>query len=315
MSERRLDPLTGEWRTFALPGDAAGASRGHPGPAPRQSYDMVVVEERFPPASAEAPLPTLPPTRLYPVAPDSAASELVCYGENLPAVGTEMTVAQLERVIAVWADRYAQLGARENVHYVFVFEDGGELASDDAHLAHGRIHAYPEIPPVPWRELQTAQAHLEANGTCVLCDVVARERADGVRIVDKNRSFLTYVPFAARFPYEVHVIARRHATSLLDLSDPERAALAALLYRLMKGLNRLFASPTPYVMSMHQSPTDDGQWLAVSHFHMEFTPARQHTGLHEAFGAPQLGAGVFINDVLPEDTAAELRTALAGAVQ
>jgi UDPglucose--hexose-1-phosphate uridylyltransferase len=128
------------------------------------------------------------------------------------------------------------------------------------HHAHGQVYAYPEVPPLAARELAAAAEHLDRHGSCVVCDTVAQERAEGVRVVAHNNAFVAYVPFAARFPYEVHVVAHRHAPSLLDLSDPDRAALAAILLDVVQGYDALFGFPLPYVMSMHQAPTSDGDW-------------------------------------------------------
>ena len=322
MSERRRDPLTGEWRTFAThrqdrtflpPEDHCPfcPSRGAEATeVPRSDYDLVVFDNRFPSFSAEPSLPTVPPSRLYLVEPALGASEVVLYTSDHHSTMAELSLEQVDKVVAVWAERYAELGAREEVAYVFVFENKGEAIGVTLHHPHGQIYAYPEIPPVPRRELEAAQRHLDAQGTCVVCDVVARERADGVRVVHQDRSFLAYVPFAARFPYEVHVTARRHAASLLDLTDPERAALAETLSAVVKGLDRLFGFSLPYVMSMHQAPTDDGQWQPVSHFHIEFTPFHRTARKLKYLAGSELGGGAFINDTLPERTAAELRAAL-----
>ncbi|MDQ3979701.1 MAG: galactose-1-phosphate uridylyltransferase [Actinomycetota bacterium] len=323
MSERRRDPLTGQWRTFAthrqdrtfLPPEdhcpfCPTRRPEEPTEVRRPDYDVVVFDNRFPSFSAQPELPTVPPSRLYLVEPALGASEVVLYTSDHHSNLSEMSTEQVEKVIAVWADRYAELGAREEVAYVFVFENKGEVIGVTLHHPHGQIYAYPEIPPVPMRELETAQRHLDARGTCVLCDVVARERADGVRVVDQNRSFLAFVPFAARFPYEVHVTARRHAASLLDLTDPERSALAEVLSRVVKGLDQLFGFSLPYVMSMHQAPTDDGQWQPVSHLHLEFTPLHRSATKLKYLAGSELGGGAFINDTLPERTAAELRVAV-----
>jgi UDPglucose--hexose-1-phosphate uridylyltransferase len=179
------------------------------------------------------------------------------------------------------------------------------------HHPHGQIYAYPEIPPRARRELDVALAHIEDFGTCVYCDVVARERADGVRVLTQNASFMAFVPFAARFPYEVHVTSLRHAASLLDLTDPERVALAEILQHVIRAYDGLFGFPLPYVMSMHQAPTDDGEHQHVSHFHVEFTPLHRTAEKLKYLAGSELGAGAFINDTAPEDTAARLRSVAA----
>ena len=325
MSERRFDPITGEWRIFArhrqdrtfLPSEdhcplCPTVDPARPTEIPFPAFDVVVFENRFPSLVRQPPAPEVPDSILYPVAPAAGATEVVVYSDDHDLELADMEVPRIARLVDVWADRYAELGARDEVAYVFVFENRGVAVGVTLHHPHGQIYAYPEIPPRPRRELDVALAHLERHGTCVFCDVVARELADGVRVVAQNESFLAFVPFAARFPYEVHVVAHRHAPSLLDLTDTERSSLAALLRRVLTGYDRLFGFPLPYVMAMHQAPADDGQHQAVSHFHMEYTPAHRTAEKLKYLAGSELGAGAFLNDTAPEETAARLRAAVTG---
>ena len=323
--ERRFDPTTAEWRTFAthrqdrtfLPvadhcplcpaRDASFRTE-----IPAASYDLAVFDNRFPALVADPPVPPLPSTPLYPVEPAWGATEVVVYSDDHDATLGELGADHIRRLVDVWADRYRVLGGRDEVAYVFVFENRGEVIGVTLSHPHGQIYAYPEIPPRPRAELEAGLAHLARHGTCVFCDVVARERAEGLRLVAQNGRFLAFVPFAARFPYEVHLIAHRHATSLLDLTDPERDDLAQLLEAVLHGFDALFGFPLPYVMSMHQAPTDDGPWQEVSHLHLEFTPVHRTATKLKYLAGSELGAGAFINDATPEVTASQLRAAVLG---
>jgi len=322
MSERRYDPVTGEWRMFAghrqdrtfLPPDAfcplCPTKEGQPPTEiPLPEFEVVVFENRFPSLVREPPEPAVAGSELSPVLPSHGANEVVVYSDDHHLSLGEMEVGRIAKVVAVWADRYAVLGSRDEVAYVFIFENKGVAVGVTLHHPHGQIYAYPEIPPRVRQELDVATAHIAEHGTCVYCDVVARERSDGVRVIAHNRSFLAFVPFAARFPYEVHVASLRHAASLLDLSDPERLALADVLRTVVRAYDRLFGFPLPYVMSMHQAPTDDGEHQHISHFHIEFTPLHRTAEKLKYLAGSELGAGAFINDTAPEDTAARLRAA------
>jgi UDPglucose--hexose-1-phosphate uridylyltransferase len=324
MNERRLDPTTDEWRMFATgrqdrtflpPADQCPLcptrDPAFPTEIPESGYDVVVFDNKFPSLLAAPPSPATAAGDPYGVTPSAGATEVVVYSDDHGLAFADLGIDRITRLIDVWADRYAVLGARDEVAYVFVFENRGEAIGVTLHHPHGQIYGYPEIPPRPRRELETAAAHMAATGCCVFCDVGARERADGVRLVAQNRSFLAFVPFAARFPYEVHVMAHRHASSLLDLTDPERRALAELLQTVVRGYDALFGFPLAYVMSMHQAPTDDGEWQPISHFHIEFTPFHRTATKLKFLAGSELGAGAFINDTAPEETAAELRAAVA----
>jgi len=320
MTERRLDPTTGEWRMFASrrqdrtflpPEDHCPLCPTRPACPPTEiplpTFDVVVFENRFPALVASPPPPDVATSALYRVEPSCGANEVIVYSDDHNLEVCDMGLAKIVRIVEVWADRYGALGSRDDVRYVLIFENRGEAMGVTLHHPHGQIYAYPEVPPRPRLELTTASRYLEETGACVFCDIVARELADGERIIAGNRDFLAFVPFAARFPYEVHVLAHRHAPSLLDLTDPERGALADLLKVVRVAYDRLFGFPLPYVMAMHQSPTDDGQWEAVSHLHLEFTPPHRTATKLKYLAGSELGGGAFINDTRPETTAATLR--------
>jgi UDPglucose--hexose-1-phosphate uridylyltransferase len=321
--ERRRDPTTGDWTTFAThrqdrtflpPADQCPLcptrDPEHPTEVPRAAYDFVVFDNKFPSLTADAPQPVAPPSGVYDVAPARGATEVIVYSDDHDLKLADMPAERLARLVDVWADRYAELGRRDEVAYVFVFENKGEAMGVTLHHPHGQVYAYPEIPPRPMRELTAALDHFAAQGTCVYCDVVARERVDGVRVVCGNESVVAYVPYWARYPYEVHVTMRRHAASLLDVTAPERLRLAEVLRAVLRAYDGLFGFPMPYVMSMHQAPTDDGQWQHVSHLHIELTPPHRTATKLKYLAGSELGGGAFVNDTVPERTAAELRAVL-----
>jgi UDPglucose--hexose-1-phosphate uridylyltransferase len=302
--ERRLDPLEHAWRLLGPSPERVAATE-----IPRRSSEIAVFDDDVgplvpdPPGSAPAGAP-------YRTAPAVGAAELVVYTDAHGASLVDLGRDRIELLIHVWADRYAELGARPDVAYVFIFENRGAEFGVAVDHPHGQIYAYPEIPARVVRRLERARAHLAAKRTCVHCDVVARERADGIRVVAQTESFSAFVPFAPRFAYEVHVLSRRHAASLLDLTDPERASLAEILESVLRAYDALFGFPLPYVMSVHQSPTDDGENAPISHFQIEFAPIHETATRLKHIAGPELGAGSFVVDGTPEEHASELRSAL-----
>ncbi len=325
-TERRRDPLSGEWRTFAahrqertfLPPAShcplcPTRDPGSPTEVPWAQFDIAVFDNRFPSLVAVPPSPTSSSSPLYEAAPALGATEVIVYSDDHDATLPSLGVDRVRLLVDVWAQRYAALGAREDIDYVFVFENRGEAVGVTLPHPHGQVYAYPEVPPLVARELAAARRHMAEHGTCVLCDVVGAEQAAGVRVVARNDAFTAFVPFAARFPFEVHVVTQRHAPSLLDLSDPERDALASMLHEVVAGYDRLFGFPLPYVMSVHQEPTADGDWQPISHFHIEFTPFHRSADRMKYLAGSELGAGAFLNDVAPEQAAADLRAVVSPA--
>jgi UDPglucose--hexose-1-phosphate uridylyltransferase len=320
MSELRFQELRGEQvvyaidrqeRTFLPPAEHCPLCPTLPGGEPTEipfaEFEIAVFANRFP--AFEAP---------------HGAAEVVVYTDaHSGSLGT-LSATRVRALMWVWRQRYAELGAREDVAYVLIFENRGVEVGVTLHHPHGQIYAYPFLPPVPALEL-AADARL---GGCAPCALVARELADGERVIYENEGVVVYVPYAARWAYEAHVVMRAHRPSLLECEPRELDALADALQTLVRGYDALFQRPFPYVMAVHQAPTGGGSpgdrgSLADGvaelgggsggggHLHVElYPPLRTAEKLKYLAGSEQ-GAGTFISDTLPEDSAATLRRAIA----
>jgi UDPglucose--hexose-1-phosphate uridylyltransferase len=143
--------------------------------------------------------------------------------------------------------------------------------------------------------------------SCLHCDVLAQEHEDGRRVVVKGEYFTAFVPFYAHFPFEAHVFARRCAPSIADLDANERRDLASVLKRLLLGYDALFGFSLPYMMVMHQAPTDGEDHERIAHFHIEFYPPNRTADKLKYQAGSETGAGAFIMDVVPEQSAETLR--------
>ena len=200
------------------------------------------------------------------------------------------------------------------VRYVFIFENKGEAIGVTLHHPHGQIYAYPFVPPRPKKELESAARYRsQTEGRCLHCDLLSEELDDGRRVVAAGDHFAAFVPFYARFPYEAHVYANRCSPSIGDLSGDERLDLARVLKRLLVGYDRLFGFSLPYMMVMHQAPTDGGDYGGVAHFHIEFYPPNRTADKLKYLAGSETGAGAYVMDALPEQTAGKLREAVEGA--
>ena len=326
MNQLRWDPTLREWvtyathrqdRTFLPPAEYCPLCPTEPGgfptEVPRESYDIVVFENKFPSYVPDAPVPDELGTTLMPTAPGRGVTEVVVYSDKHEETLAGLPEGRICSLVGVWADRYAELGAREEVAYVFIFENKGEAIGVTLHHPHGQIYGYPFVPPRPKEELEAARAHVEEHGACLHCDLLAEEHADGRRVIYKGDLFTAFVPFYAHYPYEVHVYARRCAPSIADLDEDERKELAHTLKRLLAGYDALFGFSLPYVMAMHQAPTDGEDHEGVAHFHIEFYPPNRTAEKLKYLAGSEVGAGAFIVDALPETTAAALREAVEEA--
>ncbi|HEX8069212.1 MAG TPA: galactose-1-phosphate uridylyltransferase [Pyrinomonadaceae bacterium] len=319
MSELRWHPLLGEWvatathrqeRTFLPPPDhcplCPTLPGGFPTEIPAPAYDIVVFENRFPSLRPDPPAPSVADTDLYPVRPARGQCEVVVYTPNHNSTLAAEPVEQLDKLVQVWTERFAALGARDYIDYVFIFENKGEAIGVTLHHPHGQIYGYPFIPPRVERELEQSRAHFARTGGCLLCHVLAEERRDGRRVVAETDAFVAYIPFFARYPYEVHVTPTRHLQALTDLTRAEQRDLAACLKMVVAAYDRLFNLSFPYMMVLHQRPTDGGAY-DYYHFHVEFYPPLRTATKLKYLAGSETGAGLYINDTLAEEKAAELR--------
>ena len=326
MNQLRWDPTLREWvayathrqdRTFLPPAEYCPLDPTKPGgfptEVPRESYDIVVFENRWPSFAPDAPEPGEEGSSLTPTAPGSGICEVVLYSDDHYGTLAGMGEARIRNLIEVWADRYAELGSVDFVHYVFIFENKGEAIGVTLHHPHGQIYAYPFIPPRPKKELEAATEYRSENEhRCLHCDVLTQEHEDGRRVVVRGERFTAFVPFYAHFPYEAHVYARRCAPSIADLSGEEKRDLAGVLKRLLVGYDRLFGFSLPYMMVMHQAPTDGREYEGVAHFHIEFYPPNRTADKLKYLAGSETGAGAYVMDALPEQTAEGLREAVGG---
>jgi UDPglucose--hexose-1-phosphate uridylyltransferase len=326
LSELRWNPLLGEWvatathrqeRTFLPPADfcplCPTKEGGFPTEVPESAYDLVVFENRFPSLRPDPPPPAVEGTELYPVRPGQGVCEVVLYSPHHNSTLAEEPVEQIYKLVRVWIDRFQELGALDFIDYVFEFENKGEAIGVTLHHPHGQIYAYPFIPPRIQRELDESHSHQARTGRCLVCDIVGEEQRDGRRIIAVNESFVAYIPFFAGYPYEVHIASLRHLQSLSDLSVPEQKGLAELLKMVLAAYDRLFDLSFPYIMSIHQRPTDGGVY-DYYHFHIEFYPPLRTATKLKYLAGSETGAGMFINDTLAEEKAKELRAHVSPVV-
>jgi len=319
LSELRWNPLLGEWvataterqeRTFLPPANfcplCPTKEGGFPTEVPESTYDIAVFENRFPSLRLDPSSPAVEGTDFYPVRPAKGVCEVVLYSPNHTTTLADEPVEQIYKLVQVWTDRFIELGALDDVSYVFEFENKGEAIGVTLHHPHGQIYAYPFIPPRIAREVQQSRAHRSRTGRCLICDIVGQEHKDGRRIVAQNSSFVAVIPFFARWPYEVHIYSSRHLQAFPDMEPSEQRDLASMLKMVLVAFDRLFNFSFPYMMVIHQRPVDGGSYDHY-HFHIEFYPPLRNASKLKYVAGSETGAGMFINDTLAEEKVLELR--------
>jgi UDPglucose--hexose-1-phosphate uridylyltransferase len=312
----RWHPLLGEWvayathrqdRTFLPPPEynplAPTTDPTRPTELPAGHYDVAVFENLFPTLTAGA---HDPPALVVPTREGRGRCEVVVFTQDSNASLGSLPLWHLELVLEVWAERYRVLGARPEIQYVYPFENRGIEVGVTLSHPHGQIYAYPFVPPIAARELVNQQAHFSAHGRGLLEDLVAQELADGRRLLYEGAHTMAFVPVAARYPYEVWIATRRPRASFAELDGVMRADFARALKTVLLKYDALWGRPFPYIMAVHQAPTD-GQPHPEAHLHVEFYPPYRMERRLKFLAGSEIGAGVFTADTDPDDKAAELR--------
>ena len=211
-------------------------------------------------------------------------------------------------VVEAWAQRTEALSAMVGIRHVFPFENRGEQIGVTLHHPHGQIYAYPYPAPHAARLAARSRAHLAATGRALMGEILADEAAAGDRMVIEGEHFSAYVPYAARWPLEIHLVPHRQVPDLAALTGAERDELAVLYQDLVQRVDRLYTTPTPYIAAWHQTPVNaadrEAGWL-----HLQLTSPRRAEDKLKFLAGSEAAMGAFINDVTAEQTAARLREA------
>jgi UDPglucose--hexose-1-phosphate uridylyltransferase len=317
-TELRHDPLADQWvvvaghrqaRTFLPPSSECPLCPSHDDQlteVPEDDYDVVVFENRFPSLAQDGA--------------DAAAGddqtrhgfgrcEVVCFTSDHASTLSSVEPTRMGLVLDAWIDRTAALSAIPGVEYVFIFENRGlEIGVTLSH-PHGQIYAYPFVPPRDAQIRASARSYRERTGKDLFETVIERERTDGERILYDGEHWIAFVPRAARWPFEIQIYTKRTVSRLPDLTDDEKAEFATMYLRLLRALDSVLGVPMPYIAAWHQAPvlSDD----LDSRLFLEVFSLRRAAEKLKYLAGSESAAGVWINDIRPEDSAAMLREAMA----
>ena len=263
------------------------------------AYEAAVFDNRFP---SFRPVPPPPPPSDGLTSPALGRCEVVLYTHRHEASFGRLSPSELCRVLAVWIDRAGELWNDPAHAYVSVFENrGAEVGATIAH-PHGQIYALDHVPPIIATKAAAHHRHRERADRCLSCKVTELD-ARSERVVTENGSFVVSVPFAARWPFEVAVRARRHGLGrLTELTPIEQRDLALALRDVVLRYDALFDFPLPYMLVAQEAPADEPDW----HLAFELYPPHRAAGMMKIRASVETGLGLFLNDVAPEDAASRL---------
>jgi len=322
----RQDPLTGEWISIA----AARQNRAFLPPAHLDplapttatnqtevpnNYDVAVFENKSPSfgplIGAEFTLDDLDAIGLNRTLPSVGRCEVVCFSPATEGSFGSLTESRARTVIEAWADRTAALSAMPGIQQVFPFENRGEAIGVTLHHPHGQIYSYPYVTPRTQRLVESIGKFAATNPGENLFQAILENELASERVVLRGEHWTAFVPFAARWPIEVHMLPNRHVPDFAALTDEERDELAGLYLKLLRGIDALYDTPTPYIAAWHQAPVnvarDDIRLM------LQLTSPRRAKDRLKYLAGSEAAMGAWIGDVPPETAAAFIREGIERA--
>jgi len=315
MAELRFNPITRDWLMVAghrqnrpqMPEDWCPFCVGS-GRVPGEGYDVLRYSNDFPALSAEPPMPDDVAGELFATMPAYGRCDILLYDDQHKARLADLTNEHVHKLARMWLDVFTDFACDEKIKYVYIFENRGEVVGVTMPHPHGQTYGYPYIPRNIRDELAGAKEHYDRTGSCLFCDLLARELADGRRIIHENEHFVLYTPFFAQTAYCTHITARRHITDIAQMTDQELDALGEIVRNASAMYDALYDKPFPYMMCMHNAPTDGGDYTHY-HFHIEFIPPMRSAVKQQFFASSETGAGAWCNPTCPEEKAKQLQAA------
>ncbi len=232
---------------------------------------------------------------------------VICFSPRHDLTFPELDHASIENILATWTEQSTELGSKDFIKYVQVFENKGAVMGCSNPHPHSQLWGTEHIPNEPAKELERQKAYFNENGRTLLNDYLKEEHKRGERILFTNDHFTALVPYWAVWPFEILMIAHRNVGYLADLTPPEMGALAEIMKRVTTRYDNLFEISFPYSMGLHQAPFDDQphpEWTLHWHYYpplLRSATVRKFMVGYEMLAMPQ-------RDITPESAAERLRS-------
>jgi UDPglucose--hexose-1-phosphate uridylyltransferase len=242
---------------------------------PKDRWYTKVISNRYPAVSTSNP-------NAYGI------QEIVIETPNHLLEMEDLPEEHLVKIFETYDQRTREISKDPNIQYILTFKNNGGRAGASLSHAHSQIFATAFLPPHLADKSSKALAYRLEHGTCVYCDVIAKERL-GVRHVWEDDNILAFTPYASFHNYEVWIMPKRHLDNVTNLNAEERTSAAFILKRLLRGIGDLHL---PYNFYFHQVVRDTDQ-----HLYIKLTPRGS------VWAGVELGTGLVINPVTPEAAA------------
>jgi UDPglucose--hexose-1-phosphate uridylyltransferase len=268
--------------------------------------DVYIFDNDFPALLEEevqAPQDTNP---LFVSKAERGINRVVCFSPRHDLTIPEMEVEALEKVVQAWKEEYINLGSKDFINHVQIFENKGSVMGCSNPHPHGQIWAQSSLPTHVEKVQLNLLAYYNKNSRSLLQDYLEAELERQERVVLENEHFAVVVPFWATWPFETLIISKRHYGNITEMTQEEGRSFAEMLKRLTVKYDNVFNTSFPYSAGIHQTPTD-GKEHPEWHFHMHFYPPLLRSATVRKFMVGYEMLGEAQRDISPEKSAAMLK--------
>ena len=319
IGELRLDPLLNEWvvvaahrqgRVFLPPKELCPLcpTKGDLlTEVPDSNYEVVVFDNRSPSLrhpDGDWAIPEMVGTATV-EGTAAGKCEVICFTDDHGSSFKDLTPQRVRVLLEAWSDRVRELSQEPYIHHIAPFENRGEEVGVTLSHPHGQIYAYSFLPSRVQKMLAVAKLHYENTGRILFDDILAREIKDGERIIAKNDYWVAFVPYAARYPFEIHLAPLDPVADLAGLSSKQSDAFPEIALEVMRRLDGVFGISMAYIATWHQAPVREGRDLL--RLHWQITSVRRAPGKLKYLSGSESAMGAFIMDLKPEQSAGQLR--------
>ncbi len=265
-----------------------------------------VFDNDHPCVGQDAPSQLETPAGIFKNSPANGIARVVCYSPLHNLTLPELQLSEIVNLLGVWQQQYTELGSREGINHVLIFENKGDVVGVSNPHPHCQIYATNFVFKTIETEARVSKKHLKETGRVLFQDILSAERDDDRRIIFENETSIAFLPYFARYAYETYVAPKQTHASIATLSPAEIIDFAEALKLLLVKLDNLWRMPFPYVLALHQAPTDATHYDGF-HFHIEIHPPLRLPNVLKYLAGPEIGGGNFLSDTAPESKADELR--------
>ena len=268
--------------------------------------DVFIFENDHPVVSMHAPQVSLSRTDdLYKKERVMGIAKVVCYDPRHNITLSKMKVEQVTKVFAAFQQEMVAFEKNPAIKSVLIFENKGEAVGVSNSHPHCQIYATDFSFKLVEQQIRIADHYQKSHHKNIFEEIIRQEKKDGIRIIAENENAIAFIPFFARYAYEMMIFPKKSHQSLITLSAHELSDLAAVFHQVVRRMDMNFQMDFPYVMSIMQAPVDGNTYPDFC-MHLWLQPPYRQPGLIKYLAGPEIGAGNFMADTMPEDKSAEL---------